>query len=142
LVEALSFNEKIFKYPPVQYIPMSIYTLERDPNPVPGAGTNTQVRVWQDKKSMEAELSRQPFPLPTTPIDFKERIVVLVTGGQIDYVKYRSHTVFLVGRQVPGSYHLFYLTRRYFYKQRLHFSFFNNSGDRLAWDNIVLSRKP
>jgi hypothetical protein len=139
LMEALAFNEKIFKYPPVQYIPLAIYTLERD---TMGSSNSTQARVWQDQRSMEEDLSRQPFPLPTTPIDFNERVLVLVTGGHIDEVKYRAHTVYLVGKRIPGAYHLFTLTRRYFYKQRLHFAFFIHSGERLAWDNIVLNRKP
>jgi len=137
--EALAFNEKIFKYPPVQYIPLAIYTLARD---VVGTANNPQVRVWQDQRSMEENLSRQTVPLPTAPIDFRERLVVLVTGGQIEDVKYRAHTVYLVGKRIPGAYHLFALTRRYFYKQRLYFAFFVHSGERLAWDNIVLNRKP
>ncbi|MGI6144124.1 MAG: hypothetical protein ACOYEK_09790, partial [bacterium] len=98
MIEALAFNEKIFKHPPVQYIPLAIHTLERDTS---GTGNSIQVRVWQDRKSMEEDLSRQPYPLPTTPIDFNERVLVLVTGGQVEEVKYRAHTVYLVGKRVP-----------------------------------------
>jgi hypothetical protein len=140
LIEALAFNEKIFKHPPVQVHPPG--------HSHPGAGhfrdaaTASRCGSGRTERSMEEGLSRQPYPLPTTPIDFNERVLVLVTGGQVEEVKYRAHTVYLVGKRVPGSYHLFTLTRRYFYKQRLHFAFFIHSGERLAWDNIVLSRKP
>ena len=141
MTEALSFNEKIFKYPPVQYIPLEINTLEQGFESTPGAGKHTQVRVWQDEERMEDDLGQQPFPLPAAPVNFQEQLVVLVAGGHIDEVKYRAHTVYMVGEQVPGSYHLFSLSKHRFYKQRLHFAFFVESGERLAWDNIVLSRR-
>lgn len=138
--ETLSFNEKIFKYPPVQYIPMHINTLEEGFESPPGAGKYAQVRVWQDEESMLNDLAAQPFPLPTAPVNFKEDLVVLLAGGHIEDVKYRAHTVYMVGEQRPSFYHLFSLSKHRFYKQRLHFAFFIDTGERLAWDNILFKR--
>lgn len=141
MTENLSFNEKIFKYPPVQYIPLQINTLQKGFESTPGDGRYSQVRVWQDKKGMVADLAQQPFPLPTDPVDFTKELVVLVAGGHIADVKYRAHTVYMVGEQRANYYHIFSLRKHRFYKQNLHFAFFLQSGQRLSWDNIVLDRR-
>lgn len=140
MTEAIAFSPNIFKHPPVQYIPLAVHTLQRDTGWQP-AGNHHQprVKVWQEKAKMDQDLVGLGIPLPTPPVDFRARVVVLVTGALVQDVKYRAHTVYLVGKKVTGAYHLFSLTRRYFYKRRLHFALFAHTGKRLAWDNIFLA---
>ncbi|MGI6575398.1 MAG: hypothetical protein ACOX3A_06065 [bacterium] len=143
MIEAMSFNPDIYKHPPVQYIPLYLYNIEFDSNwRNNGQDRRPYVQVWQTEAEMRQGLSRLGVPFPPTAVDFSSRTTVLVLNGQVQDVKYRAYTVYLVGKEIPGAYHLFSLTRRYYYKDRLHFIFFNHRGDRLAWDNIVLSHKP
>jgi len=133
-------NETIFPFPAVQYIPLTIDTLEQgDINPSKVNPQFSQLIIGNDILGWR-NLSRQKFQIELPERFPDESIAVLVFGATVDAVKYRGYFVTMTGREKPGYYQLFTMPRRYFYKNNLCFELFDAAtGKRLGKQNVTLS---
>jgi hypothetical protein len=137
----LSFgNAAIFPFPAVQYIPMAVTTIKQGILNKPNALAlpsqllaGVELIKWgplfaQDHGiELPEEFSADSFP-------------VLALNLKVLNVKYRGFFVTMTGMKNYGSYQLFTLPKRYFYKKNLCFELFDeNIGERLARYSLLMS---
>ncbi|SRR6056297_3547409 len=117
--------DKIFKYPAVHYIPLRIY----DENIIKNIYTKKNLHLYIYTSSMIKDLRKQiNFPY----IILDNELGILIINAKINFIKYRGYEIFLVGFKTPGYSQLFKITQKYFYKDHLIFSFYEEStGQRL-----------
>jgi hypothetical protein len=130
VVITLSFgNAAIFPFPAVQYIPMAVTSIcQGDLN----AALPTQLIVGTEIIKWRTLLWQDyGIALPESFSD--DSLPVLALNLKVDAVKYRGFFVTMIGQNTPGYYQLFTLPRRYFYKNKLYFEFFDGrNGECLA----------
>jgi hypothetical protein len=95
--------------------------------------------VFQEEEALEEELRRLGLTqLSEIQVNFAQDLVLFTLGYQVTSAYYRGYTTILLGNPLPGGYHLSRISRRYFYKDRIHFALYSGQAEKLAWANIVL----
>jgi hypothetical protein len=130
----LSFgNTAVFPFPAVQYIPMTVTTIQEGiinksntPTPSSQLIAGAELIKWSSLLAHDHEIELpKKFPVNSFP--------VLALNLKVSAVKYRGYFVTMIGRKNHGYYQLFTLPQRYFYKDKLCFELFDETaGERLA----------
>lgn len=137
----MSFGQdKIFPRPAVEYIPLYLETLgqgEIKTGPVP-----TGLVIMET--SAEAVARVKQFLGEDFSLQLPEEegyLLVLASNLYVTLARYRGFVVTMVGEQRPGQFHLFRLTKKYFYKNKLFFEVYNVAAERLTWASYQLPAK-
>lgn len=114
-------NPGVFPFPAVQYIPMTITSLQQGKllncnlkTPVLVAGA--EILNWQ-------QIFASNFHFTEQSTDYAFPILAL--NLEVTSVKYRGIFVTMLGQKKSGSYQLFTVPKRYFYKPNLYFQVFD-----------------
>jgi|SRR5690554_1857987 len=125
------YSREIFKYPAVQYIPLDLYNESFFPLNI--ASNNIKLYLYTETENEELRRRLRSLEIDENHNIATENIGILLLNGKIELIKYRSREVTMVGRPKPGKYHLFSITSKYFYKDRLIFTLYDGvSNERLA----------
>lgn len=127
------YSRKIFKYPAVQYIPLDRYN-EKVRNTDRTFGT-TRAYVYNYKENDDLKKRLNYLQLDENYNIKKGELAVLILNGKVNLVQYRGYEVIMVGKEAPGTYHLFTVTTKYFYKDKVIFILYN--GDTSERIDIV-----
>lgn len=65
----------------------------------------------------------------------KNELALMSLNNNIKLIKYRKYTVYLIGKDNPGTANLFKITKKYFYEKKLVFVLFNSKN------GVILNRK-
>lgn len=134
----MPFDRRIFRYPAVEYIPLYPLTLALEPTwRLPS--DRVLLYAFLDDESLQEELDRLGMVL-TTPVDFRQKLVLLTLGYQVTSAYYRGYSTILQGEPLPGGYHIAAIPRGYFYKNRVHFALYDKDANKLAWVTISLQQ--
>lgn len=113
------YSREIFKYPAVQYIPLDRYNEKvRDTNSDLG---NTRAYVYNYMENDELNKKLNYLRFNEDYNINKGELAVIIMNGKVNLVQYRGYEVIMVGKKVPGTYHLFTVTTEYFYKDKVIF---------------------
>lgn len=134
----MEFNPDIFKYPAVEYIPLTITTLALNPAWAPERPDQVTLFVLADEAALQEELTRLGIP-PAGQVDFTRDLVLLTLGYQLGAAYYRGQETILLGEPLPHGYHLSTIPCHYFYKDRIQFALYNSDGGILARASLKLS---
>ncbi len=119
--------DKIFKYPAVQYIPLRLYESQKGGNPFNLSKPRIVIENVHNNSYYKKFSSLMNY------ISKEEFLNVKLYNGEVKFIKYRSHEVFMVGKPSDGRYHFFKVTKKYFYKDNLIFTFYNQvTGEKMA----------
>ncbi len=130
------YNDEIFKYPAVQYIPLSKYNEKS--GTISGLFNKTQFTIYDYNEENELNNKITRLGLTKNYNMKNNQLAVLVLNGEVDIIRYRGYEVTMVGYKRPGHFQLFKVTTEYFYKDWLSFIFYNNENaqrlDREIYD--------
>ncbi len=125
--------DKIFKHPAVQYIPLQMYKSKKGDN----FFNSTRAKVELNDSHSKSLYNILFYNFSDIKEGFME---IKIFNGEVKFIKYRSYEVFLVGEPLPGKYHKFQITKEYFYKDKLVFTFYNKyTGEKLAYRRFYLN---
>lgn len=128
------YSKKIFKYPPVQYIPLDQYYKITGETLNPYSRTKLHVFNQFENKDLERKLAY--LRLEKNYTVKKGQLAVLIINGKADLLQYRGHEISIVGQPATGHYQLFKITTQYFYKDRLIFIFYDGEdSEKIDWFN-------
>lgn len=116
------YNDEIFKYPAVQYIPLQIINLKQG-NCSQKLSTRFYIYLANDNIELNDRIKR--FGIESPYIIEEGKLAVFVINGVVELVKYRGYEVIMVGRKEKMICSLFKLSTEYFYKNRIFFSFYD-----------------
>lgn len=123
--------DNIFKYPPVQYIPLNLKNEIQENQSHPGTRGRFSIFESQEQELLNRRLNKLINNQDNYVIS-PDELAIIVHNGIIEYIKYRAHEIFMVGRIESSNLQLFKITTEYFYKNDLLFSFYEeSSGDRI-----------
>lgn len=124
------YSRKIFKYPAVQYIPLDRYNEKIEETERSLGSTRAYVFNYMENERLNRKLNFLQYKEKYT-ID-KGELAVLVKNGKVNLVQYRGYEVIMVGKELPGTYNLFTVTTKYFYKDQVIFILYNGeTSERL-----------
>ncbi|ACL70887.1 hypothetical protein [Halothermothrix orenii] len=117
------YPKEIFKYPPIQYIPLNLNRLEQGNSPFNSESINFELYTYREKQQL---LNKLRLLNIDKDYDFnQEEIAILVFNTRVDLIKYRGYEVIMVGEIIKNYFQLFTITTRYFYKDRILFNLYN-----------------
>lgn len=130
------YSREIFKYPAVQYIPLDRYNEKiRSSSRVTGK-TRAYVYNYLENEALNKKLSYLQYDVNYNIS--KGELAVLVLNGKVNLVQYRGYEVIMVGKEIPGTYHLFTVTTNYFYKDKVIFILYNGeTSERVDLVRVV-----
>ena len=120
-------NAVIFPFPAVQYIPLPLHTiqsgmLEKSPeHPKPLLITGPAISKY-------AEMYRLNLPLEAP----SHTCPILALHLKIYNARYRSFFITMIGQRETGRFQFFTIPSERFYKDKLFFEVFEESGRKLA----------
>lgn len=133
--------KKAFPYPPVEYIPLTVTTIARGRLTGPGAalpGPALLVEAAWGEGWRNMLKARYGICIGNPNAVGSGDLVMLAVNVEVVDAKYRGTRVTMIGIPRPGTYHLFSVPRKYFYKPRLFFEVYSPGEERLAWDTYCL----
>ncbi|MFW6006938.1 MAG: hypothetical protein ACOC4G_05390 [Bacillota bacterium] len=131
--------DNIFKYPPVQYIPLSMKNKIKQKYSYSFSRTGFSLYRPGAQDSLNDRLNFLINHSENYSIN-NDELGILIQEGTVDYIKYRAHEIFMVGNNNPQTLQVFKITTKYFYKNNLIFSFYNkNSGDRIDRESYTFN---
>lgn len=119
------YSKEIFKYPPVQYIPLDIYN-ERIGN-YSIHKNRPRIYVYNYLENNELANKLMTLGIHENYQIIKGQLAILVSNSKVLLNQYRGYEIIMVGNQTPGKYQLYTITDKYFYKDRLAFIFYDGS---------------
>ncbi|PRX26482.1 hypothetical protein BX659_12073 [Orenia metallireducens] len=131
----LGYPDKILPYPAVEYIPLSIRTKKFNDNWA--NRYQSKLYILDNQTESKAVLNRLGISYPEN-IDFNKNLLILLLNGRVEDIYYRGYKVQMIGKQIDNSYHLFTITKEYFYKDKLIFNFFLETGELIAKERYQL----
>ncbi len=117
------YSREIFKYPAVQYIPLNRNNEKISSTNRTTGKTRAYVYNYMENEDLKKKLRYLQFEG-----DYninKGELAVLILNGRVNLVQYRGYEVIMVGKEIPGTYHLFTVTTEYFYKDKVIFILYN-----------------
>jgi len=121
------YSKEIFKYPPVQYIPLKRF--QEKTGSYSGSLENTYIYLYNH---LEREKLNKKIKFLNIEENFsisKGQIAVLILNGRINLIQYRGYEVIMVGKRKPASFHIFKIVDDYFYKDKLVFIFYDGENN-------------
>jgi hypothetical protein len=132
-VETMPFgySNDIFKYPPVQYIPLDLY--ESRTSKYSNSSSKSRIYLFDIEKNNE--LNNRLHNLNLGNYNIKpHQLAILVLNGSINLIKYRGYEVIMIGDRKEFYNQVFIITTKYFYKNKLIFLFYNGDNEeKLDW---------
>ncbi|WP_027339778.1 hypothetical protein [Halonatronum saccharophilum] len=125
----LGYPNEILPYPAIEYIPLTINNIMDAEN---WANEHSVKLYIIDSNREQDRVFRMYNISKTEPIDFNNNLLILVTNFKVDDIFYRAHRVQTIGNRRENSYHLFTITKRYFYKNRLIFNLYIPDGKKIT----------
>ena len=125
-------RKKVLKHPTVEYIPLYPHPIAK------GNQKEGRLRLTVIKDPTEYAKLQETLGLKNHWIDLTNSLVVAVMGAEVLEIKYRGFTVVMFARLDPTRYHIFSVTRRYFYKDQLHWQLYDLDGELQVWYNLSL----
>jgi hypothetical protein len=138
----LSFgNLKIYPFPAVQYIPLTVTTIQCGPilknNPrtrQPQLLVGAELIKWQD-------ILKQEYGIELGGINFSSAYPMIALNLEISEAKYRSFYITMTGFKNSGYYQICTMPKQYFYKNNLLFELYDSeTAERLAYTSAVLKK--
>lgn len=127
-----SIWQQVLDHPLVQYIPLT-----KDPiitrEDYPLAGSQTNVRIFNQPEDLRPTLNR--FELDTEilrTIDWERELPILSTNMELTELMYRTNKVVALARRRSRYLGLFTVNRRYFYRDKVFFSVYDEQGRRIG----------
>ncbi|MEJ6950635.1 hypothetical protein [Natronospora cellulosivora (SeqCode)] len=128
---SFGYSRDIFRYPAVQYIPLSLKNSRIKKTERTSRVISFSIFSYEERRELEKRLKR--LNLKEEYHFNEDELVILVNNYEIDIIKYRGHNIIMVGERKPNTYHLFTITRKYFYKNNLAFILYDgSSSERVA----------
>ena len=110
------YNDMIFKYPTVQYIPLQIIDLKEIKYDL-DLSTRFYIYLYEENDELNERLKRYEIK---SPYNIKEgEFAIFLINGMVELVKYRAYEVLMVGKREKGMISLFKLKDKYFYKDKI-----------------------
>ncbi|OCL25764.1 hypothetical protein U472_15705 [Orenia metallireducens] len=131
----LGYPDKILPYPAVEYIPLSIRTKIFSNNWE--NRYQNKLYVLDNQSKSKSLLSRLGINHPEN-INFNNNLLILLLNGKVEDIYYRGYKVQMIGDSINNSYHLFTITKEYFYKDKLTFNFFLANGELISKERYQL----
>jgi len=131
----LGYPDEILPYPAVEYIPLSIRTKNFNDNWI--NKYDNKLYILDSQNQSKTVLNRLGIIYPDN-INFNDNLLILLLNGKIEDIYYRGYKVQMIGKQINDSYHLFTITKEYFYKDKLIFNFFLKTGELIAKERYQL----
>lgn len=124
------YSRDIFKYPPVQYIPLN----RLNEKTLKTTRTNEKQKFYVydhlEKIKLAKKLNFLQYP-DSYPIP-EGQFAILSLNCIITLIQYRGYEVTMVCRPDPGKYQIFTITDKYFYKDKLIFILYDGqTSERL-----------
>ena len=136
---SFGYSRDIFRYPVVQYIPLARYNSEiisRERN-----SGRRSFYVYNYLQSTELNQRLVNLSYGESYHYNKDQLAIIVYNYKIDIIKYRGHDVIMVGEESPGEYHIFAITTKYFYKDKLAFILYDGeSSQRISLQRVDKGR--
>ncbi|MFP4660611.1 MAG: hypothetical protein ACLFPF_00305 [Halanaerobiales bacterium] len=124
------YSREIFKYPAVQYIPLDRYNEKTWDTKRTSGTTRANVYTYLEEERLKKKLAFLQYN-ENYSIS-KGELAVIIKNGTADLVKYRGYEVIMVGEVESGTYQLFTVTTKYFYKDQVLFILYNGeTSERL-----------
>ncbi len=140
LFRSNSLWSQILGHPLVQYIPLSkdpIVTREDYPLVT---GRQHIIRVFNEPDDLRPTLNR--YELDTEilrTIDWERELPILSLNLELNKLMYRTNKVVAIGTSRPKYLGLFSVNRRYFYRDKIFFSVYDEQGRHLTTPTTVFS---
>lgn len=130
------FNPRhIYSYPIVEYIPLAVETVLMEKT---SRGGPVILEPFTSLEELDRITGRLNLDRPVpNPFDLQDKTGLLTLNYRASLANYRSHNVTLVGTANPGTWHLFTLPSRFFYKNVLLFTAYDLKGKALASARLV-----
>jgi len=127
--------DNVLDYPLVQYIPLRLYDIKRGTHNF--LNTNIYLSIYKSNEENKLNKKLKGINFDYTNYDIDEnQLAILIFNGYVNIIKYRAYEVFMVGNKENKNVQLFKVTTRYFYKDKLIFSLYNDK------DGNRIKRKP
>lgn len=132
------YLRKVLPHPLLQYIPIPFTSIiERDSQAMFPQPCDMGLSVIATQQDWDR--TRGFYQIPAVfPGNFKSDLAVLCTNCHLEMIMYRGYMVYLLGKRKPRGYHLVYFSKKYFYKTKLFFGFYDETGQKKAYQNIDL----
>ena len=125
--------QQVLTHPLVQYIPLNkdpIVTKEDYPLVT---GSQFNIRVFNRAEDLRPTLNR--FDLDTEilrTIDWKSELPIISTNIELTELLYRTNKIVTIARPREKYLALFTVNRRYFYRDKVFFSVYDEQGRRMS----------
>lgn len=128
---SFGYSRDIFKYPAVQYIPLTLKNSQIKKRKRMSGIRNFSVFNYEERNTLEQRLEVLDY---NKEYDYEQdQLAIIVYNYIIDVIMYRGQEVIMVGEESPNTYHLFSVTRKYFYRNNLGFILYDGeSSERIA----------
>ncbi|NLZ39097.1 MAG: hypothetical protein GX893_05755 [Firmicutes bacterium] len=138
IVNKMQKAAHFLKYPILQYISISIYTMLQDDNwSNPFNQIAPQLFLFQDEKALKSALQR--FQVQTASPPRQGELYLICLNFKAGLVLFRYLTCKIIGTPQAGSIHVFSLTKKYFPHHSVHFALYTEDGRKLRGINYGLS---
>ena len=132
--------DNILDYPLVQYIPLRLYNQLKGEHNFSSSYLYITIYNSKEEDKLNRKISNYELPQDNYKIE-KDYLAVLIFNGNVNLIKYRGYEVFMIGSPKKQHIHLFKVTTRYFYKNRLIFTLYDNqTGNRLKRERFNLKK--
>ncbi len=125
----LGYSNEILPYPAIEYIPLDINTKNLELSW--SNRYSTKLYILDNMQDTSSTLSFFNIPIPTN-INFKNNLLLLLLNAEVKDIYYRGYKVQMIGQLINNGYHLFAITKRYFYKDKLLFNFYLPTAEKIV----------
>ncbi|SJZ74783.1 hypothetical protein [Selenihalanaerobacter shriftii] len=133
------YSKKIFPHPAVEYIPIHFRNIKitKDWN-YPFQSNESKIYVFSNLKKAVEIIDK--YHIPTSRIDQlqDDELLLITFNSQIEDIKYRGYKVTMITSSNRNPVHIFKIKTTYFYKERLYFAIYNQTGKELATKHFTL----
>ncbi|WP_018248289.1 hypothetical protein [Orenia marismortui] len=132
----LGYPDEILPYPAVEYIPLDIDTKLFKTNL--NNKHKTKLYIFNNPNDATNILNNFNINYNLNNISFSNNLLILLIGLKAEDIYYRGYNVQIIGNPIPNSCHLFTITNKYFYKDKLVFNFFTSDGEKIISESYQL----
>jgi hypothetical protein len=137
---ANSIWQQVLEHPLVQYIPLNKDPIVTRENYPLLSGSQLNILVFNRPEDLRPTLNR--FQLDTEilrTIDWERELPIISTNMELTKLLYRTNKVVVIARPRPKFLSLFTVNRRYFYRDKVFFTVYDEQGRRLSTPTIFFS---
>ena len=132
--------QQVLTSPLVQYIPLNkdpIVTKQEYPI---GTGSQSNLRVFDSPEELRPTLNRFDLdPEILRTIDWEKELPIISLNLELKEMLYRTNKVVALAERRPKYLELFTVNKGYFYRDRIFFSVFDQSGRRITTPTTIFT---